>query len=149
MRIRQNEGMKWKSHSPEETIALGQQLLDYFPEITIICLRGPLGSGKTCLAKGIGERLGIGSHQIKSPTFTTLFEYKGDPMALMHCDFYRLETHEDLDLPWWNELIDNPKQIVVAEWAERIEPHLPVPRLEIECQPVSETERHFILKKIL
>ena len=123
--------MEWTSNSPEETIELGKRLLSEFPEVEMICLRGPLGSGKTCFTKGIGAALNVKPDTMRSPTFTTLFEYPGD-QKLFHCDFYRYETASDVDVNWWMELIETPDSVVVVEWAERIEPHLPEKRLEVE-----------------
>lgn len=124
--------MKWISLSPEETLTLGRKILEEFPDQRVICLKGPLGSGKTCFAKGIGAGLGINEKSIKSPTFTTVFEYRTPSKSLVHCDFYRFDNPKDLDTAWWGELIEQNNNIIIIEWAERIEPHLPVPRLEIE-----------------
>ena len=124
--------MKWISLSPEETLTFGRKVLQEFPEYRVICLKGPLGGGKTCFAKGVGASLGIDEKSIKSPTFTTVFEHKTDNSNFIHCDFYRYNSHVDLDIAWWAEIIDNKNSIIVIEWADRIGPHLPLPRLEIE-----------------
>lgn len=137
--------MKWTSKSPEETLKLGQKLLNEFPEAKVVCLSGPLGSGKTCFAKGIGAALNIDPTSIKSPTFTTLFEYDGD-QKLFHFDFYRYENNEGFDVHWWQEILETPNSLVVAEWGEHIEPHLPQERLEIEIRDHGKDQRTFILK---
>ncbi|MDP2624618.1 MAG: tRNA (adenosine(37)-N6)-threonylcarbamoyltransferase complex ATPase subunit type 1 TsaE [Candidatus Peregrinibacteria bacterium] len=137
--------MEWISNSPEETKALGQKLLQEFPEVRMICLTGPLGSGKTCFTKGIGTHLGIQERTIKSPTFTTLFEHEGEK-TLYHCDFYRHEKAEDFSVDWWVELIENTEAIIVAEWSERIQSHLPEERVEIEFVQLNETSRKLIIK---
>lgn len=139
--------MEWISNSPEETQQFGQQLLSEFPDETLICLRGPLGSGKTCFTKGVGLGLGIPIRQIKSPTFITLFEHTGDLM-LYHCDFYRHEDSENFSVDWWRELIEKPDAIIVAEWPERIEAHLPADRIDIEFVDLGETQRKLIIKKL-
>jgi tRNA threonylcarbamoyladenosine biosynthesis protein TsaE len=136
--------MKWTSTSPEETQELGRKLLKQFPKARVICLKGPLGSGKTCFTKGIGESLNIQKNQIKSPTFTTLLEHYGN-LKLLHLDFYRHEKVEDLSRDWWEELLDQPNAVIVAEWAERIEPHLPEKRIDIEFIDKGGNERHLIL----
>lgn len=144
-RFGQNAPMEWTSNSPEETMALGKKLFNEFPDATVVCLRGPLGSGKTCFAKGIGAALSIDPTQIKSPSFTTLFEYDGD-QKLYHFDFYRYEKPEDVDANWWMDVMERDDGIVVAEWAERIEPHLPQKRVEIEMIDLGDDRRKFILK---
>ena len=137
--------MKWSSNSPEETQALAKKLLAQFPNTKVICLKGPLGSGKTCFAKGIGEHLEIEKKQIKSPTFTTLLEHHGK-QKLYHLDFYRHEKAEDLSIEWWQELLNEPNTLIVVEWAERIEPHLPTERIDIEIIDQGGNERHFIIQ---
>lgn len=136
--------MEWISKSPEETQQLGHDLLERFPEARLICLSGPLGSGKTCFTKGIGKKLGLADRVIKSPTFTTLLEHDGT-RKLYHCDFYRSERPQDFSADWWEELLSDPDAIVVAEWSERIEAHLPKNRLEITFIPLSEKERKLIV----
>ena len=138
--------MKWTSNSPEETQALAKKLLATFPKIKVICLRGPLGSGKTCFVKGIGQELGLEETQIKSPTFTTLLEHHGN-RKLVHLDFYRHESPHELVTEWWQELLDDPESLIVAEWAERIEPHLPEDRVDIDFIDQGGNERHLIIQK--
>ncbi|MBT5016626.1 tRNA (adenosine(37)-N6)-threonylcarbamoyltransferase complex ATPase subunit type 1 TsaE [Candidatus Peregrinibacteria bacterium] len=127
--------------SPEETLTLGGKILQEFPNHQVICLIGPLGSGKTCFAKGVGEGLGLDHRKIKSPTFTTVFEHSGEHQKLVHCDFYRYEKPQDLDLAWWDEITENPNQIMVIEWADRIQPYLPTPRLEIVFKDLGNNQR--------
>ena len=55
----------------------------------MICLDGVLGAGKTVLAQGVAQGLGI-VEAVTSPTFTLLKEYRGR-LVLNHFDFYRLE----------------------------------------------------------
>lgn len=137
--------MQWISHSPEETQALGAQLLVKFSNQNVFCLRGPLGSGKTHFAKGIGQSLGIAPEQIKSPTFTTLMEHRGEKM-LYHCDFYRWnEGKSRSPIDWWEDLLER-SGIIVAEWSERIEEHLPSKRLEIEFETTGENKRTLIIQ---
>lgn len=91
--------------------------------------------------------LGIEKSQIKSPTFTTLLEHDGKK-KLQHLDFYRLECANDLPLDWWQELIDNAETITVAEWGDRITPHLPNERLDIEFIDAGGDQRHLIITLI-
>jgi tRNA threonylcarbamoyladenosine biosynthesis protein TsaE len=138
--------MQWKSNSPEETKELGKAIFEQFPDTKMICLNGELGSGKTQLTKGIAESLGLNQKAIKSPTFTTILEHHGEK-TLIHCDFYRIEKAQEIDREWWEEIIDGPQKIIVAEWANRIQPYLPEKRLEIEIIQTGENERTFIIKE--
>lgn len=141
--------MEWISLSPEETLTFGRKILEEFPEQNVICLKGPLGSGKTCFTKGVGVGLGLNGRIIKSPTFTTMLEYRTPVKTLIHCDFYRLENPGGLDTAWWEEIISQKDSIIIIEWAERIEPHLPIPRLQIEFTPLNgDNERTLHLTEI-
>jgi len=108
-------------------------------------LYGELGAGKTTLVKGIAEGLGV-KEDIKSPTFTTLLEHHGN-RKLVHLDFYRHESPHELVTEWWQELLDDPESLIVAEWAERIAPHLPEERVDIEFIDQGGNERHLIIQK--
>ncbi|CAA7600715.1 tRNA threonylcarbamoyl adenosine modification protein TsaE [Acididesulfobacillus acetoxydans] len=68
--------MEWHytSYSPEDTRKLGLALGRVLRGGDVVCLRGGLGAGKTALAQGIGEGLGL-EVPVTSPTFTLIQEY--------------------------------------------------------------------------
>ena len=80
------------SHSTTQTHRFGVRLGLLLEPGDIICLEGKLGAGKTCLAQGIGEGMGV-VEPITSPTFTLIAEYSPPPPAppLYHIDVFRLE----------------------------------------------------------
>jgi len=81
----------------------------------VVALTGPLGSGKTTLARAIVAALGH-TGEVPSPTFTILETYALDP-PLVHADFYRLESPREAD-----ELgLDDYREgaALIAEWPER------------------------------
>jgi tRNA threonylcarbamoyladenosine biosynthesis protein TsaE len=81
----------------------------------VVALSGPLGTGKTTLARSIVAALGHES-EVPSPTFTILETYDLDP-PLVHADFYRLESPreaEELGLDDYRE-----GAALIAEWPER------------------------------
>jgi tRNA threonylcarbamoyladenosine biosynthesis protein TsaE len=83
-------------------------------------LDGPLGAGKTALARGIGAGLGV-QGRITSPTFIIAREHrpgaKGGP-AMIHVDAYRLGGLDELDaLDLDTDLTDS---VVVVEWGEGV-----------------------------
>lgn len=96
-------------------LAIGKQL----QKSDVVALIGPLGAGKTELAKGIARAFGI--EEVTSPTFVIARSYKSEP-PLIHMDAYRLlaganplSELEDLDLnvegaitiiEWGGELVD-------------------------------------------
>ena len=121
------------SNSEEETYYIGQRIAGLLSSGSTVALEGTLGSGKTCLTKGIASGLGI-SEIITSPTYTIISEYplpirlgkkkpSGSP-ALYHIDVYRLNNEEDFDQIGGSEII-NSGGIAVIEWSERIQKSLP------------------------
>jgi tRNA threonylcarbamoyladenosine biosynthesis protein TsaE len=81
----------------------------------VVALSGPLGSGKTTLARAVIAALGH-EGEVPSPTFTILETYDLDP-PLVHADFYRLESPreaEELGLDDYRE-----GAALLAEWPER------------------------------
>jgi len=94
---------------------------------TIIALEGDLGSGKTYFAQKFGEVAGV-KETMTSPTFSLMNFYKIDWCGfkkLIHIDAYRLEKDTELETLGWQEIIDNPENIVLLEWPERVERLLP------------------------
>src|SRR5215471_5960294 len=85
------------THSPEETIALGQTLVAMLAPPKLVLLRGDLGAGKTTLVKGIAKGFGAASEEdVTSPTFTLVHEYRGASASLYHIDLYRVDTPRQL-----------------------------------------------------
>ena len=78
------------SHSQNQTKNYGKILAQLLEGGEIIGLRGELGSGKTCLVRGVVEGLGVGKDAwIRSPTFTLINEYHGR-LPVYHIDLYRV-----------------------------------------------------------
>jgi tRNA threonylcarbamoyladenosine biosynthesis protein TsaE len=108
----------WVTHSEEETRALGRTLARELAPDGVLLLSGDLGSGKTVLARGIGEGLGIDPREVQSPTFTLIREHEGNGGRLVHVDLYRLEPAQTAALGL-EELLAGPG-VKVVEWAERL-----------------------------
>ncbi|MFQ6059040.1 MAG: tRNA (adenosine(37)-N6)-threonylcarbamoyltransferase complex ATPase subunit type 1 TsaE [Anaerolineae bacterium] len=134
------------SHSPDQTRRLGARLGQLLQGGDVVCLEGELGTGKTCLAQGIGRGLGI-REPIVSPTFTLIREYKvakGRP-PLYHIDFYRLENAEEALALGLEEYLYG-QGVCVIEWAERAQAALPRERLWITLKHLNETKRGLLME---
>jgi tRNA threonylcarbamoyladenosine biosynthesis protein TsaE len=96
----------------------------------LVLLIGPLGSGKTTLAQGIGRGLRV-REPITSPTFVIARAHasRGTGPPMVHADLYRLGgvlEFDDLDLD-----ASTADSVTVVEWGEGLAEALADDRLEI------------------
>jgi tRNA threonylcarbamoyladenosine biosynthesis protein TsaE len=108
----------WRTRSEAETQALGRGLARELAPDGVLLLSGELGSGKSVLARGVGEGLGIDPRDVQSPTFTLIREHRGSGGRLIHVDLYRLEPEQVAALGL-EEVLEGPG-VKVVEWAERL-----------------------------
>lgn len=128
--------------SEEETMTIAENIESEKFDNMVVCLIGDLGSGKTVFTKGFASALGI-EDTITSPTFNIIKEYTGGETTLYHMDLYRLEGDiRELGI----EEYFKKKGIVIIEWADLIEKHLPRQRLEIRFMIIDEERRLLIIK---
>ncbi|HEX4954615.1 MAG TPA: tRNA (adenosine(37)-N6)-threonylcarbamoyltransferase complex ATPase subunit type 1 TsaE [Thermoanaerobaculia bacterium] len=106
------------SHSEEETRRLGRGIGEALRPDGVLLLSGDLGSGKTVLARGVAEALGIRPEEVVSPTYTLIHELEGPGGRLIHVDLYRLEPAQ-VEAIGLGELLEGPG-VKVVEWAERL-----------------------------
>ena len=119
------------SPSVERTRAIGRDLGRAAVPGTVLALVGELGAGKTQLAKGVAEGLGV-TTVVNSPTFVLMNEHVGR-LRLYHIDVYRLADPEEAAAAG---LLDEREAsgVTVVEWADRLEGWLPADRLEIRLE---------------
>lgn len=118
----------------------------------MILLFGDLGSGKTTFTQGLFRGLGIKRNPI-SPTFIIMRHYK-IPHArrflftdVYHFDAYRLKKAEDLEVLEFDDLLSNPKNIIIVEWPELIEKILPKKTIKVMFEyGEKESKRKIIIK---
>ena len=130
------------SLAAEETRAFGRALGTRAQPGTLLALIGPLGAGKTQLAKGVADGLGVRS-VVNSPTYVLMNEHPGR-LTLFHVDAYRLADPEEALAAG---LLDDRmvEGLAVIEWADRLAGWLPDDRLEIVLAPdASDAERRTI-----
>jgi tRNA threonylcarbamoyladenosine biosynthesis protein TsaE len=122
------QGQRVLSTSPEQTRDIGRRIGRAAGPGTVVALFGELGAGKTQLAKGIADGLGVTS-VVNSPTFVLMNEHVGR-LRLYHVDAYRLA---DADEAFAAGLLDDRQAdgVTVIEWADRLDGRLPAERLEI------------------
>lgn len=132
------------SPSPDETRRLGALLGAELGPGDVLGVSGELGAGKTCLVQGIARGLGVDPRiPVTSPTFTLVGEYPAR-VPLRHADFYRVESYERLEAAGFDDLFDG-RGVLVVEWPELFPPALPLERLEIRIEILSEFARRLLL----
>jgi tRNA threonylcarbamoyladenosine biosynthesis protein TsaE len=117
-----------RSRSADATRAIGRAIGERAHAGTVLALTGELGAGKTQLAKGVAEGLGVRG-VVNSPTFVLMNEHVGR-LRLHHVDAYRLSDPEEALAAG---LLDEREAegVVVVEWADRLAGWLPAERLDI------------------
>lgn len=105
---------------PEQTAAIGAAIAERLRVGDVVTLDGPLGAGKTTLARGLLAALGL-EEDAPSPSFPIVIAYdEGLRLPVWHVDLYRIDDPEEAEeLGLDDALIDTA---LVIEWAERLGP---------------------------
>jgi tRNA threonylcarbamoyladenosine biosynthesis protein TsaE len=130
--------MTVRLHSAEETMDIGARIGAALEPGYVIDLRGPLGSGKTTLVKGLARALGI-DEAVTSPSFTLISEYRGS-LPLYHMDLYRIDNLEEFELLGAEELMYG-EGITVIEWGEKAEELMPEDAVKISVRILEDGSR--------
>jgi tRNA threonylcarbamoyladenosine biosynthesis protein TsaE len=95
-----------------------------------VCLTGPLGAGKSTLARALVRALTTPHEDVPSPTFTIVQFYSGLHFPLAHFDLYRLERADEAFEVGLDEALEEGAAVI--EWPERLGGRLPPDRLDID-----------------
>lgn len=104
--------------SPADTEAVGARLAGLIRPGDVVTLSGPLGAGKTSIARGLLASLGLAG-EAPSPSFAIVQAYAPPEvrLPLLHVDLYRIEHAAELEeLGLDDALVDSA---LVIEWPER------------------------------
>ena len=110
--------MQRYSNSPQETEALGEELVKTLSPGTVVAFFGDLGAGKTAFTRGVACGLGA-KESVTSPTYTIVNEYLSGKYPLFHFDMYRLASADDLFDIGWEDYLDRGG-ICAVEWSENV-----------------------------
>jgi tRNA threonylcarbamoyladenosine biosynthesis protein TsaE len=123
-----------------QTLALGALMGARLRAGDIIALTGPLGAGKTTLARGLIRAFVGEDIEVPSPTFTLVQTYTRQStvtnapadtqssLDLYHFDLYRLKNSEEVWELGWEDLSG---AVALIEWPDKAGEHLPDDRLDI------------------
>jgi tRNA threonylcarbamoyladenosine biosynthesis protein TsaE len=95
-----------------------------------VCLSGPLGAGKSTLARALIRSVTTADEEVPSPTFTLVQFYEGPRLKIAHFDLYRLSNPDEAYEIGLDEALDEGAAVV--EWPERLQGRLPPDRLDVE-----------------
>jgi tRNA threonylcarbamoyladenosine biosynthesis protein TsaE len=99
----------------EATSRAGAQLAEVVRTGDVITLSGPLGVGKTALARGLILALGHDG-DVPSPSFAIVQPYDELDPPVWHVDLYRIEDSSEIDELGLDSTVD---AVLLVEWPER------------------------------
>ncbi|HWI85112.1 MAG TPA: tRNA (adenosine(37)-N6)-threonylcarbamoyltransferase complex ATPase subunit type 1 TsaE [Sphingomonas sp.] len=102
-----------------ETEALGAALADRLKVGDIVALSGPLGAGKTTLARGILAGLGL-TEEAPSPSYSLVIAYEPPDLRIpvRHVDLYRINDTDEIEELGLDEAQNDA--VLLIEWPERL-----------------------------
>ena len=126
---------------PAATRALGARLAGLLRPGDVIALRGPLGAGKSELARGLIRTRAGAEIEVPSPSFTLVQDYVLPGLTIRHIDLYRIGDPAEL-----SEIgLDAPQgdEAWLIEWPERAGKLLPDDRLDIALEQGPSPDSRF------
>ncbi|OGE28130.1 tRNA (adenosine(37)-N6)-threonylcarbamoyltransferase complex ATPase subunit type 1 TsaE [Candidatus Daviesbacteria bacterium RIFCSPHIGHO2_01_FULL_40_11] len=137
---------KYLSSSEKQTQQIARQLAKMVRQAhhkrKVFALTGELGAGKTIFVQGFAKGLGI-KDKIISPTFILIRQHKipDTTQTLYHIDLYRLEDTKDFRHMGLKEILSDPNNIVLIEWAEKAKELLPKNTVKINISKGDDQNR--------
>jgi len=160
-----------RSFELPEIQSIAQEVLDAvkkprrFTGAAVIALSGDLGAGKTTLTQAIARELGVKEHLV-SPTFVIMKFYNLPPTSpqspsevdghlstaspsqergqftkLIHIDAYRLSSKTELEKLGWQEIMSDPKNLILIEWPEQVPGLIPADATRVNLSHKEESIR--------
>lgn len=125
---------------PEATAAFGARLAGRLRAGDAVMLEGPMGAGKSHLARAAIRALTTPSEEVPSPSYTLVQVYRGrDGTPIWHADLHRLSGPEEA---WELGLAEAfGEAVCLVEWPDRLGPLAPPDALWARLDPEGEGRR--------
>ncbi len=130
-----------------QTKKLGQGFAEFLlknrarNKAVVVGLEGDLGGGKTTFLQGLARGLGI-KGRVLSPTFIIIRRIKN----FYHIDCYRINKPNEILSLGFRKMINDPKNVVVVEWADRIRRVMPKNTIWVKFEFLGENKRKIVLE---
>ena len=134
-----------ESTSESQTELLGHAFANLLKKGDFVAMYGDLGAGKTAFVRGAARKLCPEAY-VSSPTYTIVNEYSDNKNTIYHFDMYRIDSFDDLLSIGYYDYLDGG--ICIAEWCEKIEEDLPLPRYIVRIDKNGENSRFITITQI-
>jgi len=109
-----------------------------------VLLQGPLGAGKTTLARAlIRAACGNPALDVPSPSYTLVQSYETPRFTIHHFDLWRLDGPSALAELGWDEAAAD---VVLVEWPDRLQAQRPAHCLTVVLSPAAPDTRIITLE---
>jgi tRNA threonylcarbamoyladenosine biosynthesis protein TsaE len=129
----------------DATLALGARLAEIVRPGDVIALSGPLGAGKTSIARGLLAALGL-EEEAPSPSFAIVQPYEPPEVRLpvLHVDLYRIEDPAEAEELGLDEA--RAESLLLVEWPERLSAAVWADALWLTLEPTASGARSLTAK---
>jgi tRNA threonylcarbamoyladenosine biosynthesis protein TsaE len=125
------------------TEALARALAAHLHPGDAVLLEGPLGAGKTALARALlRAACGDPALEVPSPSYTLVQSYAAPGLTVHHFDLWRLQGPASLVELGWDEAV---RDIVLVEWPDRLGALRPTGALTVTMSLAGGDARHAVL----